>query len=58
MSAPPLVALDFVAEDDVRAAVAEGRKLPVGPETVMTPSARDLGNEHHVFLSLDAAGAG
>jgi acetaldehyde dehydrogenase (acetylating) len=45
-------ALDFVSEDDVRRAMEEGRKLPVGSKTVITPSARDLGNENGVFLRV------
>jgi acetaldehyde dehydrogenase (acetylating) len=48
----PVAAMDFVSENDVRAALAEGRKLPVGPRSVITPSARDLGNEHNVFLRV------
>lgn len=34
--------VDFVCEDDVRAALREGRKIPIGPRTILTPSARDL----------------
>lgn len=49
---PPVVALDFVSEEDVRSALSEGRKLPVGHTTVITPSARDLGNENNIFLRL------
>lgn len=49
---PPVTALEFVSEDDVRSALTDGRKLPVGPETVITPSARDLGNESNVFLRV------
>jgi len=53
--APPLpqvAALEFVSEVDVRSALSEGRKLPVGPGTLITPSARDLGNENNVFLRI------
>jgi acetaldehyde dehydrogenase (acetylating) len=42
--------LDFISEEDVRVAIEQGRKLAVGPETVVTPSARDLGNENGVFI--------
>jgi acetaldehyde dehydrogenase (acetylating) len=50
---PPAVsALDFVSEEDVRAALSDGRKLPVGSSTVITPSARDLGNDNNVFLRV------
>lgn len=44
--------LDFVSEEDVRVALQQGRKLPVGPKTVITPSARDLGNEENVFIRV------
>jgi acetaldehyde dehydrogenase (acetylating) len=50
---PPAVApLEFVSESDVRAAMQAGRKLPVGARTVITPSAKDLGNENSVFLRV------
>ncbi|HLE69964.1 MAG TPA: hypothetical protein VJH87_09805, partial [Vicinamibacteria bacterium] len=50
---PPQVApLEFVSEVDVRSALNEGRKLPVGPGTLITPSARDLGNENNIFLRV------
>jgi len=50
---PPQVApLEFISEGDVRTALDEGRKLPVGPGTLITPSARDLGNEKNVFLRI------
>jgi acetaldehyde dehydrogenase (acetylating) len=42
--------LEFISEEDVRLAIEQGRKLAVGPETVITPSARDLGNENGVFI--------
>jgi acetaldehyde dehydrogenase (acetylating) len=52
-SGPPLVAaLEFISEVDVRSALNEGRKLPVGPETLITPAARDLGNENNIFLRI------
>jgi acetaldehyde dehydrogenase (acetylating) len=41
---------DFICEDDVRAAVRSGRKLIVGEKTIVTPSARDLGESEHVFI--------
>ncbi|MGH9389408.1 MAG: hypothetical protein ACRD1Z_07315, partial [Vicinamibacteria bacterium] len=51
---PPLqvAPLEFVSEVDVRSALNEGRKLPVGPGTLITPSARDLGNENNIFLRV------
>ncbi len=44
--------MEFVSEEDVRAALSEGRKLPVASATVITPSARDIGNEHNIFLRV------
>ena len=50
--APAVVALEFVSEDDVRGAMSDGRKLPVSPATVITPSARELGNDHNIFVRV------
>ena len=33
---------DFVCEEDVRKAVAQSKKIYIGPRTIVTPSARDL----------------
>jgi acetaldehyde dehydrogenase (acetylating) len=41
--------LDFVCEDDVRQAIRAGKKLIVSERAIVTPSARDLGEEHRVF---------
>ena len=43
------VPLDFVCEDDVRAALQSGRKLTLAERAIVTPSARDLGEQHRVF---------
>ena len=43
-------AVDFVCEDDVRAAVKAGRKLVIGEKTIVTPAARDLGEAQKVFV--------
>ncbi len=42
-------AADFVCEDDVRQALAKGEKIYINAKTILTPSARDLGNEREVF---------
>lgn len=42
-------ALDFVCEEDVRQAVQSGRKLVISERAIITPSARELGEQHHVF---------
>jgi hypothetical protein len=41
---------DFVCEDDVRQAIRQGRKIVIGERSIVTPSARDLGDEHRVFV--------
>jgi acetaldehyde dehydrogenase (acetylating) len=41
--------LDFVCEDDVRRAIQAGRKLVVSERAIVTPAARDLGEQHRVF---------
>jgi hypothetical protein len=40
--AAPLPIADFVCEEDVRRAVAQSKKIYIGPKTIVTPSARDL----------------
>jgi acetaldehyde dehydrogenase (acetylating) len=46
VAGPPL---DFVCEEDVRLAIRAGRKLVVSERAIVTPSARELGEEHRVF---------
>ncbi len=41
--------LDFVSEDDVRTALKAGKKLVVAERAIITPAARDLGEQHRVF---------
>ena len=43
-------AVDFVCEEDVRTALAAGRKLVIGEKTIVTPAARDLGESQRVFV--------
>ncbi|MEO6213769.1 MAG: aldehyde dehydrogenase family protein [Vicinamibacterales bacterium] len=47
---------DFVCEDDVRQAVRHGRKIVIGERTIVTPAARDLGEQHRVFVQADWRG--
>jgi acetaldehyde dehydrogenase (acetylating) len=42
-------AADFISEDDVKRAIEKGEKIFVGPRTIITPSARDLGDPAEVF---------
>jgi acetaldehyde dehydrogenase (acetylating) len=41
---------DFVCEDDVRQAIRQGRRILIGERTIVTPAARDLGEEHRLFV--------
>jgi acetaldehyde dehydrogenase (acetylating) len=50
VSLPPQPAADFVCEDDVRQAIRQARKIVVGEKTIVTPAARDLGEENRVFI--------
>ena len=43
--------LEFVCEDDVRQALRQGRKLVIGERTIVTPAARDFGEQHHLFVA-------
>ena len=42
-------AADFVSEDDVKRAIQKGEKIYIGPKTIITPSARDIGDPAEVF---------
>ena len=50
-AAPPSVAppVAFVCEDDVRAAAKAGRRIVLGPKTIVTPAARDAGEALRIF---------
>jgi acetaldehyde dehydrogenase (acetylating) len=41
---------DFVCEDDVRKALAQSKKIFIGPKTIVTPSARDLAGPHDILI--------
>jgi acetaldehyde dehydrogenase (acetylating) len=41
--------LDFVSEEDVRLALKAGTKILVSERAIITPAARDLGEQHRVF---------
>jgi acetaldehyde dehydrogenase (acetylating) len=47
--APKPTAVAFVCEADVRDAIKKNQKIPIGPRTLITPAARDLGNERDMF---------
>jgi acetaldehyde dehydrogenase (acetylating) len=42
--------VSFVCEDDVKEALKADRKIVVGERTIITPSARDLGESKRVFV--------
>lgn len=48
----PIKPVDFVSEDDVRRAVDNGEKIYISKKTILTPSARDLGEEKEVFARI------
>lgn len=51
--APELVGektADFVCEEDVRQALKQGRKIVIGDRSIVTPAARDLGEQHRLFV--------
>lgn len=45
-------AIDFVSEDDVRRALQKGEKIYVNAKTIITPSARDIGDPAEVFAKV------
>ena len=47
-----IATVDFVSEDDVRRAVNNGEKIYISKKTILTPSARDLGEEKEVFARI------
>jgi acetaldehyde dehydrogenase (acetylating) len=42
--------IDFVCEDDVRQAIKQNRKIVIGERSIVTPAARDLGEQHRLFV--------
>ena len=48
--APAAKPVDFVCEDDVRAAIREKRKIYIGSKTIVTPSARDLAGPSDILV--------
>ncbi|MGB6199424.1 MAG: hypothetical protein WBF35_07745, partial [Candidatus Acidiferrales bacterium] len=51
---PTVEVSPFVSENDVRQAMTRSKKIFIGPKTILTPSARDLGREHEVFVETGA----
>ena len=44
--------VDFVSETDVRAAIERGTKIYITAKTILTPAARDLGEEKEIFARV------
>ena len=44
---------DFICEDDVREALKSGKTLLISDKTIVTPSARELGESKKVFVHAD-----
>lgn len=53
-SVPARQVAEFVSEFDVRAALQRQEKILISPQTILTPSARDLGFERDVFVETTA----
>ena len=49
-AAPVEKPAEFVCEDDVKQAMRQGRKITIGERTIVTPAARDLGEQHRLFI--------
>ncbi len=49
-AAPEVKVSPFVSETEVRSAITRQEKIFIGPKTIVTPSARDLGLAHEVFV--------
>ena len=47
---PEMPIADFVCEDDVRKAIAQSKKIFIGPKSIVTPSARDLAGTHDILI--------
>jgi acetaldehyde dehydrogenase (acetylating) len=45
-------ATDFVSEDDVKTAIAKGEKIWINEKTIITPSARDIGESQEIFARV------
>ena len=51
--APALPIAEFVCEDDVRQAIRREQKIYIGPKTILTPSARDLGAQYGILVQAE-----
>jgi len=49
VSRPKPRPVDFVSEEEIRAALKRKEKILIGSKTIITPAARDLAAQHDVF---------
>lgn len=49
---PKVNVVDFVSEDDVKRALNKGEKIYINAKTIITPSAKDLGEEKEIFAKI------
>ena len=54
--APPVTVVEVVCEDDVRQALQAGRKIYIGPRTIVTPLARELGERSDILVMAERRG--
>lgn len=52
---PELTVAPFVSESDVRLALSREEKILIGPRSIVTPSARELGNAHEIFVETEGS---
>lgn len=48
--APEVQIVDFVCENDVRAAMTQNKKIYIGPKTIVTPAARELAARDEILV--------
>lgn len=56
-SAPEIKIMEFVSENDIRVAMTKQQKIFIGPKTIVTPAARDLGDSHEILVMTAASSA-
>lgn len=52
--APEIKIMEFVSENDIRVAMTKQQKIFIGPKTIVTPAARDLGDSHEILIMTAA----
>ena len=55
--APEIKIMEFVSENDIRVAMTKQQKIFIGPKTIVTPAARDLGDSHEILIMTAASSA-